>query len=170
VNDPSSPSNCAGGVSWLQQFVDGWPDENALEHVRAGLLTWIRSASKARRDSEGVRRRARPLSLARCLGLHENPMQARRALRDAYLRRAAALLGREESASGWQRSKLLAQEVGRFTRRQWPCWFASDHPPPNAGELDRLLFLAMKSGGGALPQTARGLHKVLLGCKADRAN
>lgn len=147
-------------MDWLQQVLDGTPDAETIEHLRRGFATWLRSASKGRRDSEGRLRRVRPLPLTRCLGLHDSPERVRQAQRDAYLRAAAALLSVEQSHP-WTVSTALHAEVARFTGHQWPCWLDCTCPPPHASDLDRLLFLAMRAGGGALPGTARALHNIL---------
>lgn len=145
--------------SWLALVLKGAPDEAAVQHLQRGFATWLKSGSRARRDSEGVRRRPRPVSLARCLGLPENPMQVRQAQRDEFLRYAARLLPPHDT--GWSRSQALCAEVRKFAGQQWLAWLAGSAPPPYATDLQRALFHAMRAGGGEVPRTARGLHKVL---------
>lgn len=147
-------------MDWLQQVLDGTPDAETIEHLRRGFATWLRSASKGRRDSEGRLRRVRPLALTRCLGLHDSPERVRQSQRDGYLRAAAALLPVEQDRS-WRLSCALHAEVLRFVGHQWLCWSDLTWPPPHAGDVDRLLFLAMRAGGGALPGTARAVHNIL---------
>lgn len=148
-------------TDWLHLVLLGSPDDQAIEHLRRGFEVWLRSAQRARRGSDGVLRRQRHLSLARCLGLPENPLNARLEIRNVYLRRAAAHIPATDSCTAWQRARGLAQEIARFRGHLYPCWYNLTAPPTNASDLDRLLFLAARNGGGSLPSTARQLHKIL---------
>lgn len=146
---------------WLREVLDGSPTPAAIEHVQRGVQRWIRSAGRARRDSEGKLTRHRPVSLAQCLGLNENPMLVRRQLRDHWLREAARALEVAPGTTHWGRSGALAEAVRAFVGHQWLCWYALSAPPPNASELHRTLFFAMRAAGEEIPRTPRGLHKIL---------
>lgn len=146
---------------WLSSVLAGVPDADAIEHLRRGFGIWLRGASRATRDSEGVRRRVRPVSLAGCLGLHDNPMLVRQVLRNRWLRAAAHALDPDGTATAWARARMLAAAVRRFDGHQWHCWLQLENPPPNAGEADRALFFAFRAGGGNVPRTARGLHNII---------
>lgn len=147
-------------MQWLQQVLDGTPDQECLELLRSGFRTWLNSAGRARRNAEGQVVRHRPVALSRCMGLPDNPEVVRKAMRDHYLRRAAIELERSLPSNCSVASALLNEAV-HFSRHRWLCWCESSHPPPNATELDRLLFLALKAGGGAIPHTARQFANIL---------
>jgi hypothetical protein len=147
-------------MEWLQQVLEGSPDAAAIEHLRRGFTTWLNSATRGRRDFDGKIQRARPLSLARCLSLPESPERVRTAQRDAYLREIVDLLPTDE-CHPWKRATALSDEVRHFARHQWLCWIDLDAPPHYASEINRLLWLAMRAGGGRLPQTARQYAIIL---------
>lgn len=112
------------------------------------------------RGADGLLRRPRPVALSRCLGLPDNPEVVRKAIRDHYLRLAAIELEGSLPSSCSVASALHSEAV-HFSRHRWLCWCDFSHPPPNASELDRLLFLALKAGGGAIPHTARQFANIL---------
>lgn len=145
---------------WLQQVLNGTPDAATMEHLRRGFEIWMRSGRRSKRDADGKLIRARPVSLSRCLGLPDKPDLVHLAQRDVYLRRAGQLL-RESLNPTQSVATALSQEAKRFAGHRWLCWAHMTHPPPNAEELDRLLFLAMQAGGGCLPSTARQFATIL---------
>ncbi len=147
-------------MDWLQQVLDGSPDQAAIEHMRRGLRIWLNSGRRAVRDLEGRRIRPRAVALSRCLGLADNPDLVRKRIRDEYLRMAAQELQRSLPLSRSVAS-ALCDEATHFSRHRWLCWFGFDHPPPNVSELERLLFFAMKAGGGTLPGTRRQYANIL---------
>ena len=147
-------------MEWLQQVLDGSPDAATVEHLRRGLTTWLNSATGGRRDCSGKIQRSRPLSLARCLGLPESPERVRTAQRDAHLRAVADLLP-VQPHHPWKRATALCNEARSFTRHQWLCWVGLEAPPAYASEINRLLWLAMRAGGGKLPTTARQYASIL---------
>ena len=131
-------------MNWLDHLIR--VDEAAAEHLARGFRTWLEAGGT--------------LSLQRCLGLPANPESVRRAIRDGDLQRAAATI---EAPSDWQRAGMLAQAAQHFELRRWPCWWDLELPPPNASDLDRHLFFAMRAGGGALPKTQRQIFNVTKG-------
>lgn len=145
---------------WLQQVLNGTPDAATVEHLRRGFEIWMRSGRRSKRDADGQLIRARPVSLSRCLGLPDKPDLVRLAQRDAYLRSAGQLLG--DSLNPTQSvATALSLQAKRFAGHRWLCWAHMTQPPPNAEEIDRLLFLAMQAGGGRLPTTARQFATIL---------
>lgn len=149
-------------MHWLSQLIDDdcTPDAAAVAHVRRGLRTWLNSGTKSRSFYGGKSRRARPLSLARCLGLPESPERARFFQRDYYLRRAALMLSAPENRP-WMRAVALHSEVNRFMGHQWACWCNLAEAPPGASDVNHLLFLAIRAGGGKLPKTTRSYSSIL---------
>ena len=147
-------------MEWLQQVLDGSPDAAAVEHLRRGFTTWLNSATRGRRDHNGKIQRSRPLSLARCLILHDSPERVRTAQRDALLRSVAELLPVDQRHP-WKRATALCNEARSFARHQWLCWVGLDTPPLYASEINRLLWQAMRAGGGKLPTTARQYATIL---------
>jgi hypothetical protein len=147
-------------MEWLQQVLVGSLDAETVEHLRRGFTTWLNSATRGRRDRNGKIQRSKPLSLARCLALPESPERVRTAQRDAYLRAAADLLPYDH-LNPWRRANALCIEVHDFSRHQWLCWIDLDAPPLYASEINRLLWQAMRAGGGKLPTTARQYATIL---------
>ena len=145
---------------WLQQVLDGTPDAATVEHLRRSFEVWMRSGRRARRDADGKLIRARPVSLSRCLGLPDKPDLVRMAQRDDYLRSAGQLI-RSGLSPTQSLATALCQEARRFAGHRWLCWVDMTQPPPNADDLDRLLFLSMQAGGGRLPTTARQYATIL---------
>ena len=145
---------------WLQQVLNGTPDAATVEHLRRSFEIWMRSGRRARRDADGKPIRARPVSLSRCLGLPDKPDLVRMSQRDGYLRSAGQLI-QPALAPTQSLATALCSEAGRFAGHRWLCWAHLTQPPPNADELDRLLFLAMQAGGGRLPTTARQYATIL---------
>lgn len=156
---PFTASDC---VEWLIRLLDGTADhvDVDVERLRRGARTWINTARRSDRDDEGRLRRPRPVSLSRCLGLPDNPEIVRIGMRDYYVRRAATELGRTLHA-GRSLPAALCAEARHFLLHRWLCWCEFDFPPPNARELDRLLFLAAKASGGSLPKSARQYANIL---------
>jgi len=149
-------------MDWLQQILNGTPDEDALEHLRRGFNTWLRSTSRGR-SSDGERAgRASHIALACCLGLPASPERVRMTIRDSYLHDAGQLLRKEQTKpKPYAIAVLLHREAQQFAGHQWLCWKAYDSPPPQASDLHRLLFLATKAGGGRLPGVARQFLRIL---------
>ena len=69
---------------------------------------------------------------------------------------AAILLPALNSA----RAKALSEEGDHFERRTWPAWRHLDTPPRHATELQKRLFLALKTGAG-LPGTPKQMANIL---------
>jgi hypothetical protein len=147
-------------MEWLQDFLDGKDDPATLEQLRRGYRTWLNSAGRATRNADGQLMRHRPVALSRCMGLPDNPEVVRKAMRDRYLRRAGIELERS-LPSTCSVASALRNEAVHFSRHRWLCWCDFSHPPPSASELDRLLFLALKAGGGAIPHTTRQFVNIL---------
>lgn len=145
---------------WLQQVLNGTPDAATVEHLRRSFEIWMRSGRRAQRDAAGKLIRTRPVSLSRCLGLPDKPDLVRMGQRDSYLRRAGHLV-RADLSPTQSLATALHSEARRFAGHRWVCWAHLTQPPPNADELDRLLFLAMQAGGGRLPTTARQYATIL---------
>lgn len=132
-------------MDWLAPLVEHRHiDDAAIEHLARGFRTWL--------DAGG------DLSLPSCLGLAANPERVRRAWRDKHLQDAAALI---VGPTTWQRAGLLADAAHQFELRRWSCWWSLPAPPPNASDLDRHLFKAMKSGAGKLPTTTRQFFNIM---------
>jgi len=137
--------------AWLASVIEGRPSPDAIAAMSGALLRWWRFAAAG-----GCRR----VSLARCAGLPENPARARLALRDHYLRRAAALLD-VPASQPWRRAEAMAAAADLFMRRKWPVWWSLAAAPEHAEAIERLLWHAAQAGGGKLPGTARWYHKIL---------
>lgn len=145
---------------WLDHALNGSPDAATLEHIRKGLNIWLNSSTQGRRNVSGKVERARPLALARCLGLPETPERTRVVLRNAYLIQAANLLP-TDALHPWRRATALHGEVRKFSRHQWLCWVNLDEPPDYASDVNVLLWKAMRAGGGKLPATVRQYDIIL---------
>lgn len=143
---------------WLIELMAGTPGPETLDHIQRGVQRWYNSATRGRRDSEGRRTRQRSPSLEQCLGLPANPMNARLAVRNHWLRQAAACL--PANLTDCARARALAREASRFAGHQWLCWFHLDTPPTTT-DINRPLFFAMRAGGGKLPQTWRQMLTIL---------
>jgi len=104
----------------------------------------------------------RVLPLHRYLHLPPTPAKYRQALRDAHLRRAAALLLLPADALAWDRAGELLREIGRFRRsRQWRRWQLRVEIPDDEGTpLQRELATVLRLGA-RLPKRGR-LRDVLL--------
>lgn len=147
-------------MDWLRDFLGDDPSAESLEHVRAGLRIWLRGATHARRDRDGVLKRPRPVGLGRCMGLPENPWRARLRLRDACLREVAQLIGFDPEHA-WNGAQRLHAEIELFMSRRWPCWRHLSVAPAHGDPVNKLLFEATCHGGGSLPGTARRLLSIL---------
>ncbi len=143
-------------LSVLQQLFEGSLQPDGAEELCRAFNTWLASATQGRRDPDGRLLRSRPISLAACLRLQESPERARLALRDEYLRAASRTLDCGENGAA-----RLFREAGVFACRQWPCWVGLTEPPAYASDLQRLLFYAMKAGGGRLPASKRQFINIL---------
>lgn len=129
----------------------GEPDAEAIEVMAAGVRTWWRSGGSGKGQS---------LTLARCMGLPESSEAARMALRDHWLRQAAAELPAQHCGP-WQRAAALHDALQAFHGHRWACWCELDAPPPHASALDAALHRAMRAAGGRMPRTARRLDQIL---------
>ncbi len=147
-------------MQWLEQVLKSSPDAATLEHLRSGLSIWMNSGTKARRDQSGRLVRPTPVSLSRCLGLPDNPENARTKLRNMHLR-AAALCLECDATHPWKRAESLRAAVGVFSGHKWLCWAHLADPPNNALDLEKHLFLAMRAGGGNLPTTIKSYSNIL---------
>ena len=74
-----------------------------------------------------------------------------------YLREALEHI--EPDRKPWPRAGLLAVEIDRFQRIQWPCWCDLQEPPHGISELRAALFSARRHG--PLPQGQRGVSDFL---------
>lgn len=118
-------------------------DAEAAEWAASGLASWLRLDGQ--------------VSLQRALGLGANTDRVRRAIRDLWLREAAALL---DHLTPWGRAKELCAAGDKFERRVWPCWRGEDCPPNYATPLQGALFFALKAGT-KLPGTARQWRNII---------
>ena len=148
------------GLRLIEAAFSRKADAELVEAMLAGLRRWVLSGHRGARNPNGGRIKSDPITVGRCLGLPASPERARLLLRDAYLRQAAALLGQGERIT-WQLACRLHREIRRFLAHEWPCWWALAAPPDHATELDRVLWLATRAGGGKLPGTARRLSQIL---------
>lgn len=147
-------------MNWLDQVLSGTPNDETLDHLRRAFNTWLKSTTRGGRNAGGKVMRASSLSLSRCLGLPERPESVRIKRRDAYLLQASLLLTVDPSRP-WRMACALHKETKRFMSHQWLCWCHLRHPPSNASDIDRLLFLATQAGGGTLPKTTRSYALIL---------
>lgn len=97
------------------------------------------------------------LSLERCLRLPTNERALQRAKRDHFLRAAWRLL--DATASPWQRSELLSEEVRRFQATKWARWSQLGQAAAGARAIDHALFEAFRSHA-RVPTTAMQLHNI----------
>lgn len=107
-----------------------------------------------------------PVSLEACLGLTSGrggtTLRAERARhrRDHWLRIAWETVTDDEDASPWQRSKMLAEEMGRFESRGiWRRLQESPAPLEGLSELRTALFHVFSSGA-LVPRSAVHVHRV----------
>jgi hypothetical protein len=128
-------------MSELVSFLTGDRSAFTLDGLEHRLRVWLIHAG------EGI-------SPAHALGF-ASAHQARLAVRNALLSRAARLLGVSQP---WPRSVALAARV-RTLETRWSDWQGLHAPPPGTPEVDCLLFEARQLG--ELPQTARGLFNCL---------
>jgi len=133
---------------WLHRVMNGYPLPDDLDRLSRGFSQWLATASTGGKGP----------SLACCLGLPDGSMRARTLMRDHYLREAAGLLGCDRVATS---ARLLCDAVIDFHGREWLEWRGGRMPPPNAGEMPRLLFFATWYGGGRLPESPRQYINIL---------
>lgn len=115
-----------------------------------GAVAWIQAAAKAVVCCRG------DLSLERMASLTPTVQGRRRGLRDAYLRKAAQILG-EAGRSG---PKFLHEAVEQFRSGRWAQWRDLPFAPDYACDLERALFDALKCG--AVPGTPQGLGRIIV--------
>jgi hypothetical protein len=144
----------------LAQILEGKADAQALEALRSGCTTWLRSASKARSSGIGVLKGQNQLSLARCLHIPASPERARKELRNYHLREAAKLLPVAQSKP-WTLAEAVHREAKSFAGHQWLCWVDLQKPPSYCSDVNRHLFWAMLWGGGKLPSTTRSISNII---------
>lgn len=94
--------------------------------------------------------------LADALGLPRRAAEVRLALRDRWLREAAAHLG---ETTRWRRAKRLAVHAQRFERHAWAVWRGLALPPSSATPVEASLFFARRYG--PFPATARQFANLL---------
>lgn len=99
---------------------------------RPEVASALLSAARAWLLSDGA------VPLQRLLGFYNATGPSRQMGRNAYLRRAAALL---PGPSDWHRAKQIAAALKYFQGRQWPRWAGLAHAPAGASDLDRELFM-----------------------------
>ncbi len=80
------------------------------------------------------------------------------AIRDRHIQQAAEYL-EPESAAPWLRAVALSQEIKTFELHIWPRWKMMVDIPRKSSGLRRHLFHARRIG--ALPKSARQLHRIL---------
>jgi hypothetical protein len=95
------------------------------------------------------------LGLAGAPGVDAARTRHRRAVRNAHLRTAYALV---PGPTPWAKATALAREIGRYQARAWPRWGHLAAPPPAAERLRTELFLAARAH--PLPTTARALFGI----------
>lgn len=145
----------------LAQILEGSPDAQTLEELRRAFSTWLASATQGKRDCNGKLHRARPIALEQCLRLPTSPERARIALRNYYLQQAATHLQRPDLGP-WELAHVLHQEAQNFCGTKWPCWLNREQVPDDASPVNRLLFAAMRAGGGKLPCSTRMFYNIVV--------
>jgi hypothetical protein len=133
-------------LSLADALAAGEPPPRAVAaHFAAALQQWAMSD----RPLEVA------LGLAGAPGIESARTRHRRAVRNAHLRAAYALV---PGPTPWAKATALAREVGRFQALAWPRWRRLDAPPPGADRLRIALFLASRAH--PLPTTARALFGI----------
>ena len=123
----------------------------AGRHADAETTDWLASGLSAWLNAGGT------LPLLRCLGMPATVPKVKIAMRNLWLKEAAQFI---EAKTPWAKAKTLCEETGRFERRTWPAWRHFDTPPSHATELQKRLFLALKTGAG-LPGTVKQMSNIL---------
>ena len=99
------------------------------------------------------------LPLERFAGLPSSGPAIAKAGRDAWIRRAANLLGEDRPYS---KAQTLSSELNTFvTRGAWRSWAALSEPPEDASELRKCLFFVVKLGNGDVIRS-RQIYRILL--------
>ena len=126
------PATNTPPVVLVQRLIAGrHADAETADWLAAGLSAWLNAGGT--------------LPLLRCLGMPATVPRVKLAMRDLWLREAAQFVSAPKL---WGRAKGLAAEADHFERRTWPAWRHLDIPPNHASELQKRLFLALKTGIG----------------------
>lgn len=133
-----------GAPLLLQRFIEApaAADPEVIAWLADGFGRWLASDGRP--------------GLPAFLGLHTRPSIVRRAQRDAWLRAAAAEIPGD---SPWAIASRLQDALRRFQRSAWPRWKDLPGPPAAATDLQRLLWLALRTGV-AMPGTVQGLCNI----------
>ena len=138
------PSTSTPPVVLVQRLIAG-------RHADAETSDWLASGFSAWLNAGGT------LPLLRCLGMPATVPRVKIAMRDLWLKEAAGFIA---ASKPWARAKALSEEGDHFERRTWPAWRHLDTPPRHATELQKRLFLALKTGAG-LPGTPKQMANIL---------
>ncbi len=128
----------------LAAFDPGQPLPLSVDQaVRAAVRSWVHSDGQ--------------LPLQRLLGLMPTPRRQRLAVRDHYLRQAAALI---PEPSPWHRALQLQLAVDTFNASRWPCWRGMRQAPSHATPTEALLFAAASMSDEPLPSSPATLLDI----------
>jgi hypothetical protein len=147
-------------VQELAHILEGTADAQTLAALRAGITTWLRSATRGKTGIDGRLQKQRQISLNQCLHLPASPERTRIALRNHYLREAAQKLS-VPAECPWVLARALHREAQLFAGHQWHCWIGLDAAPSHASPVNALLFHAMRWGGGRLPRSEKSYYLIL---------
>jgi hypothetical protein len=120
--------SCTEPLVLLAKFTDGLATPFEVEWLRDGFAAFL--------SMEGA------VPLERCLRLPTTIASWRRARRDSWLMKAAAVIDADDSATG---SLKLQKEWNIFlSRGPWLAWKEEAGPPPNTVALQEALFWASR--------------------------
>ena len=123
----------------------------AGRHADAETTDWLASGLSAWLNAGGT------LPLLRCLGMPATVPKVKIAMRNLWLKEAVQFI---EAKTLRAKARILYNEAERFERRIWPAWRHLDTPPSHATELQKRLFLALKTGVG-FPGTDKQILNIL---------
>ncbi len=138
------PATSAPPIVLVQRLIAG-------RHADAEISGWLASGLSAWLNAGGS------LPLLRCLGIPATVPKVRVAMRNLWLKEAAGFVA---APTSWAIARALSDECDHFERSTWPAWQRLDTPPRRATELQKRLFLALKTGVG-LPGTPKQMANIL---------
>lgn len=137
------------GVELLARLLAGERPAEAVDWIADALARWLRAEGE--------------VGLTACLGLPGGTAQARRAVRDYYLTRAARML----PGPDWERAVELRRALLAFERRRWPHWRGRSDLPAEATAMEAALWRALRAWGD-WPRSPHGLFAAIGGSAAAR--
>lgn len=119
-------------------------DPGLVEPVVTAVHLWLRSDGR--------------IPIERWMGIG-TAMQARRLMRDDFLREAARQLVLQDPSLDrpWPQACALAGAVKSFLGHEWGAWFDLAEAPAHASAVDACLHKAARVSGADIPDSPQGL-------------